>query len=90
MNSKLTLTFVLALSTMLMACENKNIQIGEDFGNSVRQNMAAHIINPAPEYDPSATQTMDGARAADAVERYRTGETLELEDVTTSELGEND
>ncbi len=77
------------VSFLLVACENQNIALSEGFGNSVRQNMAAHIINPDPAYDAGSVPATDGARTAGTVERYRAGEVKALEEVTTSDLGEN-
>lgn len=44
----------------------------DNFGEAVRQTMAAQIIDPAPEYDTPFAQT-SGAQVAGAIERYRTG-----------------
>jgi hypothetical protein len=43
----------------------------EAFGDAVRHNMAAHIIDPTPA-DPALGMPADGRRAALKVERYRT------------------
>lgn len=44
----------------------------DNFGESVRQTMAAQIIDPNPEYDTPFTET-SGTQVAGAIERYRTG-----------------
>ena len=73
----------------LAACENptqpKHV-LHPSFGDAVRHNMAVQIINPDghPDLTPSA---MDGARAAGAVERYRTGKTAEVIEQRTSDVG---
>ncbi len=41
------------------------------FGNAVRQNMAAHIVNPDPHPDDLPPPEMDGERVKGAIDRYR-------------------
>ena len=81
----ITKVAAIALLLGLAACDaepRKNL--GANFSNAVRHNMAVHVINPeasqkVPEVEPS-----DGTRAADAVERYKKGETTETEAVVTT------
>jgi type IV pilus biogenesis protein CpaD/CtpE len=56
------------------------------FGDAVRHNMAVQIINPDGHPDLSPPP-MDGARAADAVQRYRAGKTTEVVQQKTSQMG---
>lgn len=44
----------------------------DNFGEAVRQTMAAQIIDPAPEYDTPFANT-SGTQVAGAIQRYRTG-----------------
>lgn len=67
---RLPLMFV-ALVGLLAACEDPRA-LSEDFGASVRHNMAVQIINPVPG-DDVGPATLDGRRAGDAWERYRSG-----------------
>lgn len=81
---------VFKLSSLILvlvagACTNQK-PISPDFGNSVRHNMAMHIINPAPDYAGQPQQGMDGVRAALAMERYQTGEVIEPDSIETSEI----
>lgn len=87
MKNQLTCVAILAFSTLLVGCENNNVGISDSFGNAVRQNMAAHIINPEPILDTQTVPDTDGARAAAAAERYRSGDTTEVEEITTSNTG---
>ncbi len=65
------------------ACENKD-PLREGFGNSVRHNMAVHIINPRPKYDVDALSGLSGPRAAGALGRYEHGEVEKLKIEKTS------
>lgn len=56
---------------LLTACDHPAERpLSPNFGDAVRQNLQAQIINPAPPSDllPS---TMSGERAASAMQRYR-------------------
>lgn len=69
MNFKRTLiSAALAAATVpsLSACTANDTT----FGGAVRQNYAAQIVNPDPQY--AEEQTSDGSVGAAAVERYRT------------------
>ncbi len=57
-------------------------------GNSVRHNLAVHIINPRPAMAATEATDMDGQRAAGAIGRYERGEVLRPLDVTTSSVGD--
>ena len=56
--------------------------ISDDFGSSIRHNMAAQIVNP-PVAD--AEQTHDGRRANDAWDRYRSGKVTPPQSLSTSD-----
>lgn len=90
MKSKFKLLAIASLAPIaLAACENPTQPkhtLHPGFGDAVRHNMAVQIINPDghPDLTPSAT---DGARAAGAIERYRTGKTVEVIEQRTSDVG---
>lgn len=73
----------------LAGCENPmeaKPTLHPGFGDAVRHNMAVQILNP--EGHPDLTPPpMDGARAADAVERYRTGKTKTIIEQRTTDVG---
>ena len=89
MSSK-SLAFGLTAATLLLAgCATQNGDLAKSaapsFGEAHRYNMAVQTIDPDPVYDDSGAQPGDnGERAADAVERYRTGEIADVEAVATS------
>lgn len=80
---------VAVVPVALAACENpakpKHV-LHPSFGDAVRHNMAVQIINPDghPDLTPPP---MDGARAAEAIERYRAGKTVEVIQQRTSDVG---
>jgi type IV pilus biogenesis protein CpaD/CtpE len=47
------------------------------FGNAVRQNMAAQIIDPDPSYRGTPVEAGSGDRAALALRRYRQGRVID-------------
>jgi type IV pilus biogenesis protein CpaD/CtpE len=55
-----------AAATGLSACTANDTT----FGGAIRQNYAAQIVDPDPQYQEP--QTSDGSAGAAAVERYRT------------------
>jgi type IV pilus biogenesis protein CpaD/CtpE len=62
---------VLVAGLVLAACSTPANTPRPEFGHAVRNNMAAHIIDPNP---PASTELppSDGARRALMIERYRT------------------
>lgn len=65
---KSPLVILVALS-MTAACAPAD-QTSPGFGNAVRQNIAAQVVNPDPTLADAAPE-FDGERARDAVQRYR-------------------
>lgn len=86
MSSKL-LVGALALG-LLCGCNTVTHQSGSvdpAFGEAAKYNMAVQVIDPNPVYHEDAAQPGEsGARAADAVKRYRTGQVKQVEQVTTT------
>ncbi len=70
---------------VLTACETEpRMTLSPDFGNTVRHNMAVHVINP-PSLGKETTATlMDGVRALGAIDRYQKHEVIEPEKVETT------
>ena len=62
--------------------------LGKDFGNAVSHNAEQHIIDPIPAQAAAGAPEMDGARAAGAIRRYRSGEVTAPETLETSEFGD--
>ena len=93
MNSKARLIAIVSAAGLLLggcATGGSNTGFGmgkaDNFGEANRQTFAAMVINPNPEYDePMALG--DGERAAQAIERLRTGKLKMPERQSLSEIG---
>ena len=59
------------------------VVMGPGFGDATQQNWAVQVVDPEPNL-ATGPLPMDGQRAADAMERYRTGKVIEPVDVQTS------
>lgn len=70
---KLTYLSALALFTTLASCSMDPVYVEEDFGNSVRQMIAAQISDPEAATNPSpdAPDLLDGVSAEESVLGYR-------------------
>jgi type IV pilus biogenesis protein CpaD/CtpE len=93
MNSKARLIAVMATAGLLLsgcAAGGSNTGLGlgkaDNFGEANRQTFAAMVINPNPEYDEPMAPG-DGERAAQAIERLRTGKVKMPERQGLSEVG---
>jgi type IV pilus biogenesis protein CpaD/CtpE len=93
MDKILKILVIAALTPIaLAACENPpqkpRLTLSPGFGDAVRHNMAVQIVNPdgSQDFNPPP---MDGARADDAVERYRAGRTVKVVEQKTSTAGGN-
>jgi type IV pilus biogenesis protein CpaD/CtpE len=73
--SAIHLALAAILLVPLAGCESTS-QIEADFGNAYRNMVAAQIHNPEAARNPPADPplTMDGQRASDVMEKYRSGE----------------
>jgi hypothetical protein len=60
---------------------------GAVFGNAVSHNAAQHIIDPDPPSARAGAPDMNGVRAAEAIQRYRSGAVIKPEPVETSTFG---
>lgn len=65
--NRLALLAVLALA----GCMDPHEPLSADFGNSVRANIQAQLVNPEPNYSSAFPET-DGQRIENAIRRYRT------------------
>lgn len=80
------ITAVVIGLAVLTACETEpRMTLSPDFGNSVRHNMAVHIINPPSLGKETTVVPMDGVRALGAIDRYQKHEVIEPEKVETTE-----
>ena len=79
------ITAVVIGSAVLAACETEpRMTLSPDFGNSVRHNMAVHIINPPSLGKETTALPMDGVRALGAIDRYQKHQVIEPEEVKTT------
>ena len=86
MSSKILL--LAAASLALAACNTTFGDINPSdpaLGESVKYNAAVQTIDPDPVYDEGGSQPGDsGAKGAEAVKRYRTGQVTEVQQQTSS------
>ena len=79
-------TALLAACTDIAAVDNAAMSpLGSDFGNAVRHNEAAHVIDPRPAAADGQAPALDGIRAAAAMTRYQHNAVRELELEHTSD-----
>ena len=73
---------------LLAGCNTVNAQTGSvdpGFGETVKYNAAAQIIDPDPVYAADAAQAGDnGDKAAAAMKRYRTGTVKDVQVMQTT------
>ncbi len=80
------ITAVVIGLAVLTACETEpRMTLSPDFGNTVRHNMAVHIINPPSLGKATTALPMDGVRAQGAIDRYQKHEVIEPEEVKTTD-----
>jgi hypothetical protein len=63
-------TLILAAALALAACADPHQPLSPDFGNAVRANISAQVVNPNPAM--AGANDMDGQRAGAAINRYYT------------------
>ncbi|SCW85028.1 hypothetical protein SAMN02927924_03359 [Sphingobium faniae] len=69
-----------ALIPLAAACTPNDPTLGA----AIRTNYAQQVINPDPHYDGQEMEGGDGARAAAAVERYRTDKVKQPRTIRTT------
>lgn len=69
----LQLKVIAAALLLLPACA----PVDAGLGNAVRQNVAAQVIDPDPQYRGTPIEAGSGDRAALAMRRYREGRVIE-------------
>ncbi len=75
---------ILTVAAVTIAgCGNQE-PLGHGFGDSVRHNMAVHIINPRPNYDVDSLDGLSGPRAAGVIGRYESDKVEDLKIEKTS------
>ncbi len=90
MNLKPAIFAAVAAAALAGCVQDRSAPIGPDFGNSVKHNLAAQIIDPNPRHADGGRVDMDGARAASAYQRYREGKVKSVKaESTTSGVAGN-
>lgn len=74
--SVLKIIALVVLAPCLSGCVQSQAHLSSDFGYAVRQAAVAQIANPDAVYAGVPAPGADGARAASAQERYRTGKVI--------------
>lgn len=81
--------FTLLLTGMTAGCAtDRTATIDPDFGNAVRHNIAVQVINPEGVAEDDS-DTMDGQKAEQAVERYRQGPAEAPDGTLVEDTGSN-
>ena len=80
-----------AVSCLLAAgCDSvtqPRMQLSPDFGDAVRHNMAAQIVNPDAAAGITEAPTFDGNRANAAMTEYQIGKTKVVKTIKTTNVG---
>lgn len=74
----------LALAPLLALCTIGCTPTDATFGNSVRQTMAAQVVDPDPQYDDAIPAT-DAVKAAAAIKRYRSDTVKQPDSIRTTD-----
>ena len=73
MANKYLVTVSIIFSLFLAGCDQSHQQtMSKDFGNEVRTNTALQVINPEAGQEDMPPMALDGQKAEQALERYRT------------------
>lgn len=81
------LTVVLASGIWLAACAQSEVRLSPDFGQAVRQDMAAQIADPDAHYTGTPAPGTDGLRVGLAQQRYDKNEVIQPSSTTASSAG---
>src|ERR1700758_820286 len=66
------IALILLAGAMLSACAQSSLRISPDFGNAVKQDVAAQIADPDAHYQGTPAPGSSGARVELAQKRYQT------------------
>lgn len=80
-------TFGVTVCVGLSACTQSSLRISPDFGNAVRQDVAAQIADPDAQYEGSPAPGSSGARVELAQKRYDKNQVVQPSAVTASGAG---
>jgi len=75
---------VLALAPALSACQQSSLRLSPDFGNAVRQDVAAQIADPDAHYEGTPAPGTAGSRVGLAQKRYDANQVIQPSSTTAS------
>ena len=78
---------LLAAAASLSACTETRLREAPDFGESVRENVAAQIADPDARYVGNPAPGSNGMRTNSSQERYVRGKVTPPPAATTSQVG---
>ena len=78
------LAIVLGMTPLLTACTQSEIRLSPDFGNAVRQDLAAQIADPDARYEGTPAPGSSGSRVGLAQRRYETNQVTQPSSTTAS------
>jgi hypothetical protein len=79
--------FVIAVGMTLSACTQSALRMQPDFGNALRQDIAAQIADPDARYEGTPAPGSSGPRVGLAQKRYDTNQVIPPSSVTASSKG---
>jgi outer membrane murein-binding lipoprotein Lpp len=81
-----TLGAVLAASSLLAGCVSPQHSLEPDFGRAVHNDIVAQVSDPEPHYDRIVEPASNGMRSAAANRRYETGQVIQPQVQSTSQV----
>ena len=78
---------MLGAAALLSACMQTRLRDAPDFGESVRENVAAQIADPDARYVGNPAPASNGMRTNSSQERYVRGKVTPPPATTTSQVG---
>jgi hypothetical protein len=75
---------VLCLAPALSACAQSSLRLNPDFGNAVRQDLAAQIADPDAHYEGTPAPGSAGTRVGLAQKRYDANQVIQPSSTTAS------
>jgi hypothetical protein len=80
------LPLILGVGLSLGACTQSRLHLHDDFGQAVRQDLAAQVADPDATYKGLPAPGATGARVGLAQQRYVTGKVIPPRATTTSSI----
>ena len=81
-----TLGAVLLASSLLSGCVSPQHNLEPDFARAVHNDIVAQIADPEPRYERRDEPASNGMRSAAAIKRYESGQVIQPQTQTTSQV----